>query len=212
MPKEIITQNRVEQGSLDSKCHKSPLACTRRKKRFYQRAVSGVTAGKHRNEFIAFLTLTSSLESPADITHSWEKLKKRIRRGYGNFEYIWVRERTQSGLVHMHILFRGPYIPQDWISKNWEEIHKAKIVYVEAVWDTGKAIRYMMKYLSKEMEGRFGYSWKWIFKGAAQVWKWLCRALRYEMKEIIKIWEKLIIEIPPEGIRWGRIWELVGYG
>jgi len=212
LSKEIITQNRVEQGSLDSKCHKSPQVSTRRKRRFYQRAISGVTAGKCRNEFIAFLTLTSSPKSPADITHSWEKLKKRIRRKFGSFEYIWVRERTQSGLIHMHILFRGPYIPQKWLSENWEEIHKAKIVYVEAVWDTGKAIRYMMKYLSKEIEGRFGYSWKWIFKGAARVWKWLCRTLRYEMKEIIKIWEKLIIEIPPEGVDWGRMRELVGYG
>ena len=52
------------------------------------------------------MTLTSSTASPDDIHRSFRVLKERIRRRWP-FEYITVREHTDSGLAHLHIVYRG---------------------------------------------------------------------------------------------------------
>ncbi len=168
---------------------------SRRLKRFYQRAKSGLDMARRKGEFLAFLTLTSSLSSNRKISYSWDVLRKRIYRKFGRVEYIWVREFTKSGLEHMHLIIRGPYIPQDWLSRNWEDIHGAKVVYIEAIWDFGKAVRYMVKYMTKEMEGRFGYSWGWIFRGASTVWRKLCGyvfGMGGGISEVLFLWDGVL--------------------
>ena len=210
----IRHKGRGSQGSLDKNFHKSP----QKVKRFWQRAKSGVFAGRKKNEFFAFLTLTSSPESPEEISKSWERLKKRIQRRFGRIEYIWVREFTQSGLLHMHVVIRGPYIPQKWLSQNWQEIHRAKIVHIEAIWNVEKAIRYMAKYLSKEIVGRFGYSWGWVFRRSGEVWRILCRSMLgngYKLKDILKIWEFVMINMlgfNREKWKWRDMWVLIKLG
>ncbi len=168
---------------------------SRKVRRFYQRVRSGLSMAYKKHEFLAFLTLTSSLSSGRKISYSWDILKKRIYRRFGYVEYIWVRELTKSGLEHMHIIIRGPYIPQDWLSRNWEDIHGAKVVYIEMVWDPSTIVRYMAKYMTKDMVGRFGYSWGWIFRGASGVWRNLCRyvfGLGRGMGELLILWDGIL--------------------
>lgn len=150
----------------------------RRKHRLFHRASSGAYVAKKKGEYLIFITLTSSNDSPQGVTaisQSLSKLVKRIKRRFGHFEYIWIREFTKSGLIHLHILARGPYIPQKWLSIQWDEIHKARIVDIRLVRDSGSAVRYMMKYLSKDPVGRFGYSWGWIFRRSGMTWKSVCK-------------------------------------
>ncbi len=168
---------------------------SRRLKRFYQRARSGLYMAQRKGEFLAFLTLTSSPSSGRKISYSWDILRKRIYRRFGRVEYIWVREFTRSGLEHMHLIVRGPYIPQEWLSRNWEEIHGARVVYIEAIWNWNKAIKYMVKYMTKGIEGRFGYSWGWIFRRAAAVWKDLCKhvfSMGGGIDEILFLWRGIL--------------------
>ena len=168
---------------------------SRRLKRFYQRAKSGLSMARKKGEFLAFLTLTSSPSSTRKISYSWDILRKRIYRRFGRVEYIWVREFTKSGLEHMHVIIRGPYIPQRWLSNNWESIHGAKVVYIEAIWDSSKALKYMVKYMAKEIKGRFGYSWGWIFRGASTVWRKLCNyvfGMGGGIDEILSLWDGIL--------------------
>jgi len=113
--------------------------------------------------------LTSS-DDNSDIHHSFEILKKRIRRRYGRFEYISVKEHSKNGLVHLHIAYRGRYMSQKWLSDTWSEIHKAKIVWIAELY-SWKYARHLARYFIKEGFGRFWSSWSWVYRGFLKDWK-----------------------------------------
>jgi hypothetical protein len=132
-------------------------------------------------EVVRFLTLTSSKESPSDIHRSFEIFVKRVRRKFGRFEYIAVKELTKSGLAHIHVLFRGCYMDFEWVRDTWYEIHRAKVVYLEQVRGTHRQVSaYLVKYLDKEYEGsyRFWCSFGWVFRGFVGFWYRVVRKYR----------------------------------
>lgn len=146
-------------------------------RRLWGRTVSGMgRKGRYR-----FMTLTSSLESPADIHHSFRVLKERLRYR-GKFEYIAVREVTVSGLIHLHLVWRGGFVDQRWLSDAWREIHNAPVVWVERVKGRKGVAGYLAKELSKAPSGRFWSSWGWIYRG----WKGVQRGLGLCMEKLGK--------------------------
>jgi len=52
-------------------------------------------------------------------------------------------------MPHLHILIKW-YIPQAWISENWEALGGGRIVYVQAVRDLHRISWYFSKYLAKD--------------------------------------------------------------
>ena len=133
---------------------------SRKQRRFYGRCMSGLT----RPGVVRLMTLTSSTASPDDIHRSFRVLKERIRRRWP-FEYITVREHTDSGLAHLHIVYRGGYIPQAWLSTAWAEVHQAPIVDVRMGGKAAGMAKYLTKYVGKTIEGRYWSSWGWIYRG-----------------------------------------------
>jgi hypothetical protein len=87
--------------------------------------------------------------------------------------YIKVVERSRNGKQHLHVLFRGSYIEQAWVSAQWQEIHGAKIVDIRRA-VVGKSkhriAAYLAKYMSKEGAGRYSWSWGWVWKGFVKDW------------------------------------------
>lgn len=69
-------------------------------------------------------------------------------REIGSFSYIWVREEQDSGLPHLHILV-SRYLPQDWLSRRWEELGGGEIVDIRQIERVEKAAHYIGKYLTK---------------------------------------------------------------
>ncbi len=130
-------------------------------------------SGLERGGSLRFLTLTSSLDAPADIQRSWRALYMRmLRRGLIS-GYIKVPELTKAGKAHLHILFRGKYIAQKLISQWWAEIHKSGVVDIRAFRPYGgkrRVANYMAKYMSKESAGRYSWSWGWVWRGFAGHW------------------------------------------
>jgi len=127
------------------------------KARFWNRILSFITrlnSHKLKGYMFSFLTLTSSPKSKNDrILNHWNVLKKRIERKYGKVYAFVVREyNKEATLIHLHILFYAPYIPVNWLSTSWNDIHKAKIVYIEGIKEgklKSKVLGYMAKYISK---------------------------------------------------------------
>ena len=197
-------------SSLDFSSHNSPLLISplsdkkhkkewsRKQKRCYHRALSGLEVAHSLNEHVRFITLTSSPSSPHDIHRSFSKLVKRIRRTFGRFEYFAVKEQTSNGLIHIHLLYRGPFIPQSWLSDIWGEIHGAPIVWIREVnlrKDSKKKIAsYLVKYLAKDPLGRFWASWNWVFRGFVKFWKMIIECYGYG-PSIIALWREFL---------WGR--------
>lgn len=108
-----------------------------------------------------FITLTwnaGRAESPERarqiMGEAWKLLVARIRRAWPTqpFEYGVVVERCESGYPHFHILARAPFIPQVWLSDQWNKLIGAPVVDIRKVRDKHNLARYLTKYLTKSPE------------------------------------------------------------
>src|SRR5690625_2082223 len=131
----------------------------------------------------AFLTLTASEEWQRDpdrcarkLKHSWSMIVQAWKRAHpkADIQYLAVFEQTKRGRPHLHILLRGPYISQRWISAKMNKYMNSPIVHIEKVRDTGKAAAYIAKYISKAPVR---------FDGCKRYW----RSLRYAADWMVKI-------------------------
>lgn len=82
---------------------------------------------------------------------AWLKLIKRIRDKYGEFEYGLVFELTKKNTPHMHILCRGKYIPQKWLSNQWHRLGIGYIVHIQKVDKHELHAAHVCKYLAKSI-------------------------------------------------------------
>jgi hypothetical protein len=153
------------------------------------------------------MTLTGSPASnPSLLNRHFESLVKRIRRGYFlsdeerrkrktigqtvRFEYCKVK--TNEGNWVLQVIFRGEYIPQEWLSKTWEDLHGAKIVYIEKLYGNSKrmAVYLATQYLSLQdaTYTRMSYSFGWVCRGFVKRWRHLWEVLG-KKKSVLVYWE-----------------------
>lgn len=124
----------------------------RLRRKMVARALAGFASG----ERVRMLTLTSPGDEDPERSYDelrarWKRLRERIRRRFPaiRFEYFAVTERQRRGHAHLHVLFRGGYLHQPWLSGAAAQAGFGWIVDVRPV---GKAAgRYVAKYLGKEM-------------------------------------------------------------
>lgn len=136
---------------------------SRRVRRFYQRYFTGVGVGGR----LRILTLTTSdeaIDKGLDIHRSFRALKERLRRRWGRFEYMGVRE-VKGDRQHLHLVFRGEYMEQVQLSAMWSSLHHSPVVDIRAVWGSRGGARYLAKYLSKSASSRYWASYNWVFQG-----------------------------------------------
>ena len=130
-------------------------------------------SGIERGGTLRFLTLTSSKDSPDTIQPSFKRLYMRLKRRGLIEGYIKVPEPSKNGKQHLHILFRGSYIDQAYLSQLWQEIHHAKIIDIRKVRtgsDKRKLASDMASYMSKENLYRYSFSWGWVWRGFVRDW------------------------------------------
>ena len=84
------------------------------------------------------------------MKHQFRKLVARIRFVYGTFEYALVWELTKKQTPHMHILFRGSYIPQRWLSATWKRLGVGYIVDIRNLKSVPARAFHATKYLGKQ--------------------------------------------------------------
>lgn len=83
------------------------------------------------------------------IKEAFPKLVKRIRKIHGEFEYLLIFELTKKGVPHVHILSRGGFIPQAWLSKEWAALTGSFIVDIRRIRRKGDISSYITKYMGK---------------------------------------------------------------
>jgi hypothetical protein len=110
---------------------------------------------QERPEMSRFLTLTidpdryaDHAEAHADVGRAWNQLRTELRQEYGSFSYVWVREETDDGWPHLHVLV-SRFLPQGEISEAWDRIGAGEIVDIRQV-EARKAGNYLAKYLAKD--------------------------------------------------------------
>lgn len=85
------------------------------------------------------------------IKTAFTKLVKRIRAVYGSFEYGLVFELTKKNTPHIHVLYRGSYIPKRWLSAQWSALGIGYVTYIQAVKNTRESAAHLCKYLGKSV-------------------------------------------------------------
>jgi len=172
----------------------TPNQARRRRGRGFHRIMSGLRLGGE----LKFITLTTSEESWAAgkrIQTSFRALVMRLRRRGWCSGYVRVIEYTKAGLPHYHVIMRGPYIPQSYLSQMWGEIHLSPIVDVRAVRGKVGAASYLAKYLGKDRASRYSWSWDWVWRGFARDWRNLVAEMlahQVFMFDIISMWEGIL--------------------
>lgn len=177
--------DRYLQNSPLKKGFKPKVEWSKKQRRAFQRILSGLKRSHYMGQPIRFMTLTSADRSRWHLMNrDFQVLKQRIKRKYGVFEYHKIRTNEGNGVFH--ILYRGCYIPQQWLSNQWREIHNSSIVDIRLFREGGKRLaRYLSaQYVAGQSFIRMSWSWRWVCKAFVTVWHGLismygyCEALR----------------------------------
>jgi hypothetical protein len=168
---------------------------TKKQRRAFQRLMSGLTVGKSRRERLRFLTLTSSTESKGrNLNADFRTLKMRILRKF-RFKMKYWKIRTNEGNGVLHIVFRGKYIPQEWFSEQWADVHKSPIVDIRSLRETRKGLTgtvfYLVgNYLARQSFERMSWGYSWVFPAFVRSWR--CLVEKYGIKRGLELWNKLL--------------------
>jgi hypothetical protein len=141
------------------------------------------------------MTLTSSPESKGrSLNADFRALKMRVFRKL-HFKMKYWKIRTNEGNGVLHIVFRGRYIPQRWLSEQWADIHKSPIVDIRSLHETKKGLAgivfYLVgNYLSKQSFERMSWGYSWVFPAFVRSWKSLLET--YGFKRGLELWNKLL--------------------
>ncbi len=157
--------------------------------------MSGLTVGKSRRERLRFMTLTSSPESEGrNLNADFRTLKMRVFRKF-HFKMKYWKIRTNEGNGVLHIVFRGKYIPQKWLSEQWADIHTSPIVDIRSLRETRKGLTgivfYLVgNYLSKQSFERMSWGYNWVFPKFVGCWKAIVQ--RYGLHRGLEVWNRLL--------------------
>lgn len=112
-------------------------------------------AVEERPELSRLLTLTTDparvpdrREAHREIGEAWNRLRSYIQASYGDFSYIWVREETDAGYPHLHVLV-SRFLPQSEVAAAWSRTGMGEVVDIRRV-EARKAGHYVAKYLAKD--------------------------------------------------------------
>lgn len=120
------------------------------------------------NKLITFTCKPDQYETPDEAARAMKNalvaLRKALARekGIAKLPMIIVFEAHKSGWPHMHILARGPWISQVWLSDTWKRLTGAWCVDIRKIQDGGRAAKYVAKYLGKDLHS---------FKGCKRWWR-----------------------------------------
>lgn len=150
------------------------MSWSKKQKRAYQRAKSGVRVADILKVPIKHLILTTSPSGVGrDLSTDFQILRKRIFRKFG-FNLAYFKVRTNEGYGVLHILYRSHrYLPQPWLSANWLDIHKSSYVWIKEVPDTDIARYVVTQYVASQGTSyqRCSWSFNWVCKGFVTAWK-----------------------------------------
>ena len=168
-----------------------------KQKRFFQRLMSGLTRAMHKGERVRFLTLTSAVGSDfRRLSKDFQVLRKRIEHAFGVLlQYCKINTSEGNGVIHA--LFVGSYVPQDWISKAWSEIHGGSMVVdirevrLRKRSDVKSMGRYLVsQYLARQPYERMSWSWRWVCRGFVGIWRDLVS--RHGLKDALVKWNHFL--------------------
>lgn len=118
------------------------------------RQLASITVDARPTKLITLTVNTKLWDSPRaafdGTRRRLPRLIQKIRRAYGEFEYLRVLEITKRGWPHYHFVARCKYLPQQIISGWWDQLTGAPIVDIRKIDRSADAYWYVTKYLGKQ--------------------------------------------------------------
>jgi hypothetical protein len=148
-----------------------------KQKRAYHRAKSGVKVASILHLPIKHLVLTTSPQgSSLNLSNDFQVLRKRIYRKF-NILLPYFMVHTNEGNGVLHVLYRSKqYLPQKWLSAQWNDIHLSSYVYIKQ--PPNDVANYIVtQYVSGQSSSyqRCSWSHSWVCKGFVKAWKCILR-------------------------------------
>ena len=85
------------------------------------------------------------------LMNTWRKFRVYIQREYGDFSFVWVKERGEENGDHWHLhVLVSRYLDQRWISDAWSAVGGGRVVDIRRVSRCEKVSHYLGKYLTKD--------------------------------------------------------------
>ena len=112
---------------------------------------------------------------------------------YKRFPFDYFKVITNEGNGVIHILYRGWFIPYNWLVDNWQDIHNSWEVNIQRIAKLKKSVRGVAGYIVGQYVAgqdvsyvRFSQSWSWVYRGYVEDWnifkKW------FHGKDLIRVW------------------------
>jgi hypothetical protein len=135
------------------------------------------------------------------LVEAWRAVVKAAKRvnPRAQPQYLAVFEATASGWPHLHILYRGPWISQKWLSKRMAKLTDSPVCWIEKVGSKSRCAKYVAKYTAKG-PGRFGTLKRYWTSGSYEL-------QRYEKKKSNSTWERQKMPLH----QWASMWSEFGY-
>lgn len=111
-----------------------------------------------------FITLTSHRrpgytpeQAARNLVQANRTFLRLVRKRYPNtpVECFYVFEATKAGWPHLHILMRGPFISQKWLSALMARLNGSPVVDIRRIDNVKRMGAYVAKYLGKDVH-KFG--------------------------------------------------------
>jgi len=180
-----------------------------KRKRAFHRLVSGFTRARSRGDRLRFLTLTTAVGgSELRLRRHFQLLRRRIERKF-HFKAEYWGLRTNEGNGVLHLIFKGGFIPQWWLSEAWFSIHGASIVDIRVLRGSSRRLaNYLVaNYLCKQSFERMSWSWGWVFRGFCGVWRSRFASwYKVDRVSCLSAWNRLISTFSSQlSVRYGSL-------
>jgi hypothetical protein len=171
--KSLSVYSKQEEGNKPFSNFKKPWSV--KEKRCFHRISSGCKVAFYQKKRLRCITLTSSdvANTENDISRDVKVLIQRIRRKYPDFEYIRINV-LKDNRWHVHMLYKGSFMPVRWLKYQWSVLHQSPIVYITEMDGSYGLVNYFARQYLASQEGELtymSYSQGWLFRGAVRVWK-----------------------------------------
>ena len=163
-----VDQKTASYPSLD--IYSKSTAWSRTQRRCYGRAMSWMREAEGRGCQLLWVMLSTSETGEAKkLGLHFQELRRRVERKF-NYYVEFFKVETCEGFGVLHMVWaikteRAVWIPQSWLSEEWEKIHGARVVWIARVKKTKKSIRNVAAYFVGQYLGgqsaivRISWSW-----------------------------------------------------
>lgn len=114
------------------------------------------------------------------------------------FEYLKVNTNEGNGVIHA--IYRGSYLPYNYLVDNWQDIHNSWEINIQRIDDLKKSDKNVASYIvnqyitnqDKATYTRYSQSKQWIFPNYSVLWSNMKRS--FKPPELYNYWDKIIYE------------------